>query len=583
MVEKQDKNSHAITRNHPPASSKNSRLPQQAIVMPTTEQGLGRNFITTGVRKTDSGVQTKLAVSRPRDSCEEEADRIAEQVLGSQTYPSSIDVMSGGVQRQCSGCEGGTPCPECAEEETLVSRQRNWASDAPTESVPEDSFEDLGSPSPLDQSTGDFMESRFGCDFGQVRVHDDARAERSARAMGALAYTVGEDIVFGEGQHAHDTPAGARLMAHELTHVVQQRGESSRSIQRACHPAGIGQQTCPEVDKGHSFVPGTLIQFEINCDEFKGKEKERLLALAKSLSPDATMEVHGYASVDGSPDFNENLACARALKAFSVLTQEGGVAASRITRTVSHGPVPGPADERRSVTIRTTTGPTPTPADVETRKAPDKVGVATKTPGKLPPDAPLKNPVLDISPRTFDDHTPNLSISKTAPPPPSNLVEVKAEANLKLILVSTGDRPAAGPPDPCRLARLETKLSAKLKLDGVGVGDRVHLFYHEPTLELTLPLPPCQSLPELKGEVDLVNVEIVPKILEFSLKPGLTIGDNQLKPGGTAEVELKPWGKANNFLSNIKISGEVEATSENKGPSGRDVKAEATLNIGAEF
>jgi len=66
------------------------------------------------------------------------------------------------------------------------------------------------------------MEPRFGHDFSQVQVHTDEKAADSARSVNALAYTVGRDVVFGTGQYAPETTAGKRLLAHELTHVVQQ-------------------------------------------------------------------------------------------------------------------------------------------------------------------------------------------------------------------------------------------------------------------------------------------------------------------------------------------------------------------------
>ncbi len=77
---------------------------------------------------------------------------------------------------------------------------------------------------PLDVITRALMEPRFGHDFSQVRVHTDAKAAESARAVNALAYTVGRDIVFGQGRHEPETTAGRRLMAHELAHVMQQPG-----------------------------------------------------------------------------------------------------------------------------------------------------------------------------------------------------------------------------------------------------------------------------------------------------------------------------------------------------------------------
>src|SRR6185369_2249057 len=76
---------------------------------------------------------------------------------------------------------------------------------------------------PLDASTRSRMESRFGHNFGSVRVHHDSLADQSARSVHADAYTVGPNVVFASGKYSPATPAGQRLLAHELTHVLQQR------------------------------------------------------------------------------------------------------------------------------------------------------------------------------------------------------------------------------------------------------------------------------------------------------------------------------------------------------------------------
>jgi hypothetical protein len=91
---------------------------------------------------------------------------------------------------------------------------------------------------PLDAATRAFFEPRFGCDFGTIRVHTDRQAAESAESVHASAYTVGEAIVFGAGQYAPATPSGRRLLAHELTHVVQQ-SERGPSAQR--QDAGTNQ------------------------------------------------------------------------------------------------------------------------------------------------------------------------------------------------------------------------------------------------------------------------------------------------------------------------------------------------------
>ena len=77
------------------------------------------------------------------------------------------------------------------------------------------------------------MTGRFGHDFSQVRVHADADAAHSARALDAQAYTVGRDIVFGAGRFAPETREGRRLLAHELTHVVQQHQAGGQALQRS--------------------------------------------------------------------------------------------------------------------------------------------------------------------------------------------------------------------------------------------------------------------------------------------------------------------------------------------------------------
>src|SRR5437899_11922209 len=80
-----------------------------------------------------------------------------------------------------------------------------------------------GGGSPLDRETRGFMESRLDADFSDVRIHTDTQASESARSVQAHAYTVGSDVVFQSGQYAPESDSGKRMLAHELTHVVQQR------------------------------------------------------------------------------------------------------------------------------------------------------------------------------------------------------------------------------------------------------------------------------------------------------------------------------------------------------------------------
>ncbi len=133
-------------------------------------------------------------------------------------------VPSGLLQRACA-CSSraivGGECAECAKKKGLLQRKANG--DFEGTEVPPIVHEVLRSPGqPLDPATRAFFEPRFGHDFSQVRVHTDARAAESARAVNALAYTVGRDVVFGTEQYSPGTVGGRKVLAHELAHTIQQ-------------------------------------------------------------------------------------------------------------------------------------------------------------------------------------------------------------------------------------------------------------------------------------------------------------------------------------------------------------------------
>ena len=101
-----------------------------------------------------------------------------------------------------------------------------------------------------------FMESQFGHDFSRVRVHTDARAAESARSIGALAYTVGQQVVFAAGRFAPETTAGAKLLAHELTHTIQQQQAHSGAIPQRIGERGDGSEV--EADRVASTAVGSV-------------------------------------------------------------------------------------------------------------------------------------------------------------------------------------------------------------------------------------------------------------------------------------------------------------------------------------
>lgn len=172
-------------------------------------------------------LQTKLAINEPGDKYEQEADRIAEQVMR-MPQPQ--------MQKTACGCGGVRPKeqPEdqAKERQGLQTKHVEAGAFSPTEAPPSVHAVLRSHGQPLDRATRTSMEMQFAYDFSGVRVHTDERSSYSALDIAANAYTVGNHIVFGAGQLDPGSAAGRRLLAHELTHVIQQGHAGRLSLQR---------------------------------------------------------------------------------------------------------------------------------------------------------------------------------------------------------------------------------------------------------------------------------------------------------------------------------------------------------------
>ncbi|HET9712273.1 MAG TPA: DUF4157 domain-containing protein, partial [Pyrinomonadaceae bacterium] len=205
--------------------TKSSKLAETSNSKSSEHAGRSKSVTPSSETKSDSsptwqmlamrpgGVQAKLTVSQPGDPFEQEADQVADRVMRME------------VQRKCTGCE---------EEEEKLQRKEQGSDSKAVETAPSLVNETLTSPgAPLDSTTRTYMEQRFGHNFDNVRVHTGGQADSAARQINSLAFTLGNDVVFREGQYAPHSNEGRRLLAHELTHVVQQSGGSaSHAIQR---------------------------------------------------------------------------------------------------------------------------------------------------------------------------------------------------------------------------------------------------------------------------------------------------------------------------------------------------------------
>lgn len=175
-------------------------------------------------------LQPKLTIGSPNDRYEQEADRVADQIM---RMPEPT------IQRQME--------PEAAAEEIVqrkaIVNQIDSSERQTSPDVPDIVHEVLNSSGqPLDPETHSFMGSRFGQSFNQVRLHTDAHAAASAREVNALAYTVKNHIVFAENHFSPHTLSGKRLLAHELTHTLQQGSIQSGSISSPGNPSAVIQR-----------------------------------------------------------------------------------------------------------------------------------------------------------------------------------------------------------------------------------------------------------------------------------------------------------------------------------------------------
>jgi hypothetical protein len=187
-------------------------------------------------------VQRTVTVNEPGDAYEREADAVADAVMradhGGASRPTISPVT---VQRKCAACE----------EEEALQRQPlpGEGMSAPrggemASSLPASLQASRGGGQPLRDETRGWMESRFGTAFDQVRVHTDTRAVQLSRKLDAQAFTHGADIYFDAGNYNPGSRPGKRLLAHELTHVVQQ-GAGPRHLQRAT-TRGAGGCAAPD-------------------------------------------------------------------------------------------------------------------------------------------------------------------------------------------------------------------------------------------------------------------------------------------------------------------------------------------------
>jgi hypothetical protein len=262
-VQAQSRENRAKARGSQKVSTPTPQGAGLAASLLSLQQSHGNQYVLQLIRS--RRLQARLTIGAPGDQYEQEADRVADTVMR-MPEPRGLTGVVGQVQ--------GLQCQPAglADAEAAVAP-------APTASL----NGALGSGQPLPESVRAFFEPRFGHDFGGVRVHTDGHAADSARSISARAYTSGRDIVFGAGQYAPEAPAGRHLLAHELTHVVQQAAnggalprvqrDTDRDVAGPCDQTHIDDLIEPAFAEAREWRRTTAAWLEAHLDHIRSRAR----------------------------------------------------------------------------------------------------------------------------------------------------------------------------------------------------------------------------------------------------------------------------------------------------------------------
>jgi hypothetical protein len=233
------------------------------------------------------GIQPKLTVNEPGDKYEKEAERVADAVM--RRPEPEVDIRDEGrsdrIQRICPRCQRryrqGKPldCDECEAE--LQRKESSGETPAVGGEVKQHIQSLRGDGRPLPTSVRSFFEPRFGSDFSNVRVHDGPKADEAVQSLGAEAFTVGNNIAFADGNYDPFKSRGIELLAHELTHVIQQRKSSRHTLMRQ-NQEGDETNSDSNESRIRYFAPSPSREFLSQSEHGPVKEKKK-----EALSDDA--------------------------------------------------------------------------------------------------------------------------------------------------------------------------------------------------------------------------------------------------------------------------------------------------------
>ena len=243
-------------------------------------------------------IQAKLTVGEPNDKYEQEADRVAEQVIQQINTPQISQGDTDQIQRQ----EDKQPTQITPLQWPQLQRKSDSII-SPFQNNLETSINGArGMGKPLPKSLRPKMENVFGSNFNHVRIHDDSRADHLNQSLQAKAFTTGQDIFFRKGQYQPSTRSGQKLLAHELTHVTQQNNQTSL-VQRMSLMIGdlaaeqrAGQSRFLEDEKDHLESVNELGRF-IQIRDKWGEDNRGVHGPKRSYNPSTETPISSDVSI----------------------------------------------------------------------------------------------------------------------------------------------------------------------------------------------------------------------------------------------------------------------------------------------
>ncbi len=277
---------------------------EQASAKPFFDKGGEGSFFSSGIQSeqpffTKSGIQASMTVGQPNDPFEQEAEKVSRQVMGSfdsvtgiQRKLSSLGVQTAIIQPMPVGAHISrrvqrhstvqTKCDQCEQEEKMAQPKAlgiQFAGDGAM--VPAGIEAGIqsrrGGGSGLDAQTRSAMEGSFGADFSGVKVHTDSHAVQMSQQLNAHAFTVGNDIFFNQGRYRPQTKEGAGLLAHELTHTVQQGASvQTKRINRQPLLNMLSKHAAAHGSADNSDVPALSRKEIAQLEQMPEEEKTKL-------------------------------------------------------------------------------------------------------------------------------------------------------------------------------------------------------------------------------------------------------------------------------------------------------------------